>query len=99
MDFKEYIYNEIGKRIKNDRENWGVTQNGYVTRINLDYSADSKNEKSTYLTRERLSNIENGKKPKERNFLSNSEVDIFTKCRFSSRLELLLGTDEEIKKY
>lgn len=98
MDFKEYIYNEIGKRIKNDRENWGVTQDGYVTRINLDYSADSKKEKSTYLTRERLSSIENGKKQKERNFLSNSEVDIFTKCRFSSRLELLLGTDEEIKK-
>lgn len=98
MDFQAYIYKEIGIRIRKNREQLGVSQDGYVTRINLDYSADSKKEKSTCLTRERLSNIENGKKQGGRNFLSNSEIEILTKHGFPSRLELLLGTDEEIKK-
>ena len=103
MDFTEYLYKNIGERIRLDRERKNFNFINYSTHISqcaydkiVKETGDTKTNPKTGITRGNLSQIEKGKiYDYTRSFLTENQINALTATLDCNQDELLLGNKEQ----
>ena len=103
MDFTEYLYKNIGERIRLDRERKNFNFKNYSTHISqcaydkiVKETGDTKTNPKTGITRGNLSQIEKGKiYDYTRSFLTENQINALTATLDCNQDELLLGNKEQ----
>ena len=103
MDFTEYLYKNIGERIRLDRERKNFNFINYSTHISqcaydkiVKETGDTKTNPKTGITRGNLSQIEKGKiYDHTRSFLTENQINALTATLDCNQDELLLGNKEQ----
>lgn len=103
MDFTEYLYKNIGERIRLDREKKNLNFTNYSTHISqrtydkiLKETGNTRTDPITGITRGNISQIETGKiYDYTRSFLSDNQIKALTATLECNQDELLLGNKEQ----
>lgn len=103
MDFTEYLYKNIGERIRLDRERKNFNFKNYSTHISqcaydkiVKETGNTKTDPKTGITRGNLSQIEKGKiYDYTRSFLTENQINALTATLDCNQDELLLGNNEQ----
>ncbi|HEM3660127.1 TPA: hypothetical protein U1C79_000003 [Streptococcus suis] len=99
MDFTEYLYQKIGKRVKMYRKNKGEIQEIFSKTINR-AAADKYHDNNirTSMQRSNISKIENGKCDLGRSFLTNNQIIALSATLNCTETELLLGNKSDVEE-
>lgn len=103
MDFTEYLYKNIGERVRLDRQRKNLNLSNYSSHIsrcafdkNVKETGDTKTNPKTGITRGNISQIETGKiYDYTRSFLSDNQIKALTATLECNQDELLLGNKEQ----
>lgn len=85
LNFKTYLYKNIGTRIKKHRVSLGMSQEQFSSKLNIDYYMS--------IDRYRISAIENGRADKKKNpyLLTVEQIEMFSKEMKCDPKELIFG--------
>lgn len=97
MDFTEYLYTKIGKRVKTYRENKGETQLRFSTTIGIAQTEKYDDDNIIIIDRSNISKIENGQPRSDGSFLTNNQIRALSATLNCTETEFLLGNESEIK--
>lgn len=102
MDFTEYLYKNIGERVRLDREKKNLNFKNYSTHISqrtydkiVKETGNTRTNPKTGITRENISRIEKGEQKNFRSFLSDNQIKALTATLECNQDELLLGNKEQ----
>lgn len=103
MDFTEYLYKNIGERVRIDRQTKKMNLSTYSRHISdctfdkkVKETGDTKTDPKTGITRGNLSQIEKGKiYDYTRSFLTENQINALTATLDCNQDELLLGNKEQ----
>lgn len=98
MDFTEYLYKNIGERVRLDRQSKKLNLSNYSDHIldkTIEKTGDTKKYPKTGITKKNISKIEKGEHENFRNFLSDNQIKALTATLECNLDELLLGNKEQ----
>lgn len=95
MEFENYLYKQIGVRIKRYRQSFDITQEKLQEKIEELFYENYPDESTFSIN---ISHLENGRKLKDRTFISDRNLEALAQAMEMEKFEVVFGKEDERQK-